>query len=382
MSSIISLFALATNSFVRHVNLLAAYSGAIPPVLYEFLLKASMKTERILSVRHLFLCWPLKKLSLVNCKEFKEEHTLVLAHGLQTGSNKLREIDLTGCNIGVRGTKFLLMLVAGQPLPNVTRYCPNRKRTNKNTAAEHSIEKSKDQQNRLSITTNCYVDNENYYLLLEVLESGDMLHNFTVSYFHAIALGRKRIEIVIRRLAKFQAEGVTGMNVEMNNLHLVSDNGHQCFSRFSNLQYLNLSMNKIGPIKIHQLLKNISAPLTHLILNNCQFMIGSGEWGTKMATFPSIQKLEHLEIENNQLREIGRGIIILLLRCSKTLLFLSLEKNYLTDKSVPEILQLLAAPFALKTLRIGENKFSLESERLFFSKDKLGRIDGYSNEVQ
>ena len=96
------------------------------------------------------------------------------------------------------------MLVAGQPLPSVTKYCSNRNKADKNTAAEHSIEKSKDQQNRLSITTNCYVDNENYHLLLEVLESGDMLHNFTVSYFHAIALGRKRIEIVIRRLAKFQ----------------------------------------------------------------------------------------------------------------------------------------------------------------------------------
>ena len=173
-----------------------------------------------------------------------------------------------------------------------------------------------------------------------------------------------------------------GVNVEMNNLHLVSDKGHESFSRFSNLQYLNLSMNKIGPIRIYQLLGNISAPLTHLILNDCQFMIGNGEWGKKMATFPSIQKLEHLEIESNQLRGIGRGIMMLLLRCSKTLLFLSLEKNYLTDKSVSEIMQLLAAPFALETLRIGENKFSLESERLFFSKDKFGRIDGYSSEVQ
>ena len=111
-------------------------------------------------------------------------------------------------------------------------------------------------------------------------------------------------------------------------------------------------------------------------------MIGNGEWGTKIAALPSIQKLEHLEIENNQLREIGRGMMMFLLRCSKTLLFLSLGKNYLTDRSAPEIMQLLAAPFALETLRIGENKFSLESERLFCNKDKLGRIDGYSNEVQ
>jgi hypothetical protein len=101
MNSVISLFDLATNVFVRHVNLLAAYSEAIPPILYESLLKAAMRTERVLSIRQLFLCWPLQKLSLVDCEEFKQEYAIILVRGLQSGQcNLLREIDLTGCNIG------------------------------------------------------------------------------------------------------------------------------------------------------------------------------------------------------------------------------------------------------------------------------------------
>ena len=102
MSSVTSLFDLATNTFVRHVYLLAAYTKAIPPDLNELLLKASMRTERILSVRQLLVCCPLQKLSLVNCEELRERHALVLAHGLQSGRNNLlREIDLTGCNLGI-----------------------------------------------------------------------------------------------------------------------------------------------------------------------------------------------------------------------------------------------------------------------------------------
>ncbi len=102
MSSVISLFDLSRDVSVRHVNLLAAHTEAIPPVLYESLLEAAMKTDRILSVRHLFLSWPLQKLSLANCKEFKEHHALVLAHSLESGCKMLRVVDLTGCNIGNR----------------------------------------------------------------------------------------------------------------------------------------------------------------------------------------------------------------------------------------------------------------------------------------
>lgn len=111
MNSVKSLFYIATNVFVRHVRLLEAYTEAIAPVLYEHLLEACLKTDRILSARHLFLCWPLEKISLVNCKEFTEEYALVLVHSLQSLQSrscniKLREIDLTGCNIGKRVRLF------------------------------------------------------------------------------------------------------------------------------------------------------------------------------------------------------------------------------------------------------------------------------------
>ena len=95
-----SLFDLAVNVFVKNVSLLSAFMNAIPPVLYEFLLKASIETDRILSVRYLFLNWPLRQLSLVNFSAFKEEHALVLARSLESGYNTLDEVDLTGCNVG------------------------------------------------------------------------------------------------------------------------------------------------------------------------------------------------------------------------------------------------------------------------------------------
>ena len=97
------LFELATRVFVKHVNLLRSYTEAIPATLYESLLEASLKTDRILSVRHLFLSWPLQKLSVVYCSEvFTEKFAIVLAHCLEEGCIKLREVDLTGSNIGIK----------------------------------------------------------------------------------------------------------------------------------------------------------------------------------------------------------------------------------------------------------------------------------------
>ena len=99
---VLSLFEIATRVFVRHVNFLRAYTDAIPAALYESLLKASLKTEQSLSARHLFSSWPLRKLSLVDCSEFTEEFAIVLVHCLEEGGAKLREVDITGCNIGIK----------------------------------------------------------------------------------------------------------------------------------------------------------------------------------------------------------------------------------------------------------------------------------------
>ena len=187
-----------------------------------------------------------------------------------------------------------------------------------------------------------------------------------------------------------------GINVEMNSLsalprvmfkHQVElmTNELQCyrsFRRFSNLQYLNLSMNQIGLSTILHILKKVSTPLTHLVLNNCGIMSRHADCDFAIiAKLPCIQKLQHLEINNNCFSRVGTGLKKILLKCSATLLFLSLENNRLTDVSAPAIIQLLEPPFALETLRIGGNKFSMDSERLLHRKDKLGKIEGYSNEV-
>lgn len=101
--TIASLFHLATNVFVKHVNIVKAYSEHIPTTLYDSLLKASLKTDRLLSTRHLLLSWPFKELSMVNCDEFKEEHAVILAHSLNSTCKNLRVVNLTGCNIGKGG---------------------------------------------------------------------------------------------------------------------------------------------------------------------------------------------------------------------------------------------------------------------------------------
>ena len=100
---VLSLSDLATRVFVGHVNLLRAYTEAIPAVLYNSLLETSFRTDRILSARHLFLSWPFRKLSLVDCSDFfTEEFAIVLARSLEEGCNNLREVDLTGCEIGIK----------------------------------------------------------------------------------------------------------------------------------------------------------------------------------------------------------------------------------------------------------------------------------------
>ena len=176
-----------------------------------------------------------------------------------------------------------------------------------------------------------------------------------------------------------------GLDVQMNNLPVVLiTNGlrrYRSFGRFSSLQYLNLSMNPIA-FNIFHILTHISAPLTHLILNNCCVRSGHPPVDFDLvATLPCIQKLKHLEIANNRLRKIGAGVMELLKKCSGTLSFLSLEGNCLTDTDVPTILQLLEAPFVLETLHIGQNHFSIDSERLLYSKDKLRKIQDYKIEV-
>ena len=94
------------------------------------------------------------------------------------------------------------MFAAGQPLPNVTEHCANKDRT------KFLVEKSKDQSNRLSITTNCYVDQGNYHLFLDVVEGNSTLHHFTVSYFHAIALGVRLIKNILKTLGNVQVSHV------------------------------------------------------------------------------------------------------------------------------------------------------------------------------
>ena len=102
MTSVLSLLDLATRVLVGYVDLLRGHEKAIPAILYEPLLEASVKTKQSLSARHLFLSWPWRKLSLVDCSEFTEEFAIVLVHCLEEGCNKLRKVDLTGCNIGMK----------------------------------------------------------------------------------------------------------------------------------------------------------------------------------------------------------------------------------------------------------------------------------------
>ena len=150
---------------------------------------------------------------------------------------------------------------------------------------------------------------------------------------------------------------------------------------FPNLKYLNLSDNTLFIKTVHHILNCISAPLTHLILNDCAISSESGrELFDEIANFPSVQKLVHLEIEDNEL-SIHGDLMALLIKCQETLSFLSLKGNELKDSCVGYIVQLLEPPFALETLLISDNEFSLESQELLYKKDTMGRIKDHSLEV-
>ena len=88
----------------------------------------------------------------------------------------------------------------------------------------------------------------------------------------------------------------------------------------------------------------------------------------------------HLEIEDNEL-SIHGDLMALLIKCQETLSFLSLKGNELKDSCVGYIVQLLELPFALETLLISDNEFSLESQELLYKKDTMGRIKDHSLEV-
>ena len=97
---VVSFVELATTISVKYANVLRAHVDIIPPVLYQTLLLASIKTNRFLSIGILLSSWPLEEVCLANCVEFTPEHAAMMAHCFQERCNKLRLIDLSSCNTG------------------------------------------------------------------------------------------------------------------------------------------------------------------------------------------------------------------------------------------------------------------------------------------
>ena len=141
---------------------------------------------------------------------------------------------------------------------------------------------------------------------------------------------------------------------------------------FSNLQYLNLSYNGIGQHTICRILKHMSTPLTHLLLNGtCSRRNHSPCLDfNKMMQFSCLQRLEHFELGSSYLRKVGLDLVEFLRNCSGTLLVLSLRNNSLTDKSIPDLLKLLEPPFTIKTLYLDANEFSSAGMEQLFQKDE------------
>ena len=179
-----------------------------------------------------------------------------------------------------------------------------------------------------------------------------------------------------------------GFNMTMNNLlcgnsvwhnpslaAVVNKQIQNCsyFERFLNLQYLNLSNNFFG---FHHILKHITSFLTILVLNECKL---TSKNFVEMGKAASIKKLNHLDVAHNLLCEFEFGFIEFLHICRGTLRYLNLENNLLKNES--RILELLAAPFAIETLNIKGNRFSLDAQKLLYRKDNLRIIRGYSAEV-
>lgn len=156
---------------------------------------------------------------------------------------------------------------------------------------------------------------------------------------------------------------------------------YKFLGRFPNLKYLNLSEGIISLKTVHHMLHCIPTHLTHLILTDCAIRSESDNGlFNKIANLPSVQKLVHFDIEANILTIFG-DFMELLKRCHKTLSFLNLKDNDLNDGCVKYITQLLEPPFALETLLIGDNEFSLEAQRLLYKKDTMGRIKDHNLEV-
>ena len=70
------------------------------------------------------------------------------------------------------------------------------------------VKERKSLSHRLSITADCFVDDDNYHLFRDVLKGICNPHDITVSYFHAIALGDKRIKTILKEMAILQVSVV------------------------------------------------------------------------------------------------------------------------------------------------------------------------------
>ena len=109
---------------------------------------------------------------------------------------------LFNIKLGIQGTTLLLMLATGKQLSKVTEYC-----SNKNISPKNVVDKGKHLSNKLSITTDCYVDQSNYYLFLDAVKEelwNERVHDIFVSYIHAISLGFPRIKKILKEMGKTQ----------------------------------------------------------------------------------------------------------------------------------------------------------------------------------
>lgn len=67
---------------------------------------------------------------------------------------------------------------------------------------------AKDRSNKLSITADCYIDENGYQLFLDILQAESTIHGFSVSYFHAIELGLIRVKNLLQQLGYVQVSNL------------------------------------------------------------------------------------------------------------------------------------------------------------------------------
>ncbi|XP_001630619.2 uncharacterized protein LOC5510134 [Nematostella vectensis] len=360
-----SLLELASKKAINDHRSLKIDLTSLPRTILNSLLFASVQQDRVLTLETLVTRWPLRELVLRNCDALDESHAVLLAGYLQKSGHEIRVVDITGCDIGTRGTSAFCSMTQHRILQTQKPSTPDEAPCYRTSS--------------LTVFLDCIANQDNYFLVKEALvdhTSVDIkVHKLSISELHRSklcslvslleadvintlhcpfnSLEQEGVVTLCRSLITFT--NLTDLNLAYNLIKHrdfeAIDGLASTFSILTNLKKLDLSENQLGS-GVCQVLQSLKVNLTHLNIGGC------GIRESELDAFMGIDSLCHLEVldlSRNGMSYAVKAMCRFICKSATSLRFLLIEDNIFTAEHVPRLCRMLKKLSSLETLFICYN---------------------------